>query len=376
MKTFSVPIRERLKTIDIMLLLLVLAMTLMSIITLIGDKDSLRGTRRIFMQTGASVVGLCAVLFLCCLDYGLILKRYFWVILGGSLFIMLVTVFFGEGYVADSTNRCWLFIGGFSVQPSEFVKMAFILTLAKHLELVEEKIDHPLVLLLLLAHAGAVIGLVLLTGDLGSGLIFIVILAVMFFVAGLSLWYFAGAFVLLIFAFPLLWTRLLPYQQNRILAGFQPEVDPTYAGYQALKSRQAIAAGGFRGAGLFGGTYYKSVPAHVTDCFFSMVCEKFGFIGATIYIVLLLLLILRLLHIAQNANSRSGTFICVGVTALIIAQSVENIGMCLGVLPVVGITLPFLSYGGSSMLASYFYLGVVQSVVTHNRKSLPAEITI
>ncbi len=376
MKTFSVPIRERLRSIDFLLLALVILMTLMSVVTLIGDKDSLSGTRRIFMQSGASLVGLGAVLFLSCLDYGLILKRYFFVILAGSVILMLITVVFGRGYVEDSTNRCWLFIGGFSIQPSEFVKIAFILTLAKHLELVEGKIDSPLTLLPLMAHAGLVIGLVLVTGDLGSGLIFIVIVAAMLFVAGLSLWYFAGAFLLLIMAFPFLWTRLLPYQQNRILAGFQPEVDPTYAGYQALKSRQAIAAGGFRGAGLFGGTYYKSVPAHVTDCFFSMVCEKFGFIGAMVYILLLLLLVLRLLNIAQTANTRSGTFICIGVAALIIAQSVENIGMCLGVLPVVGITLPFLSYGGSSMLASYLYLGVVQSVVTHNRKPLPAEITI
>ena len=188
------------------------------------------------------------------------------------------------------------------------------------------------------------------------------------YTAGLSLWYFAAAVVIVVALFPHIWPKLSEYQQQRILVGFNPELDPERYGYQALKSRAAIAAGGFSGAGFSGGSYFKLIPEYKSDFLFAVFSEKFGFIGAFTYMALMGTLILRLVWIARHARKDCGANICIGVAAIMLVQSLENIGMCLGMLPVVGITLPFLSYGGSSMLASFIYIGVIQSIATHNQK--------
>lgn len=370
MKEFSVSLKEKLGRIDYIILLAVIGMSTLSILTLFGDTETSGGVRRAWMQLAVSVVGLCCVFFLSMIDYDELLKRFFWPILAFSVAIMLITVCFGVGYETDSTNKCWLDIPllPFMIQPSEFIKILFILTFARHIDTVKSKINHLPQVLSLCLHGGMIIVLVLLTGDLGSALVFVAIMAVMLFTGGLSLWYFLAAALIVAAAFPYLWTHLAPYQQNRILAGFNPEIDPDKYGYQALRSRAAIAAGGFRGAGMFGGSYYRLVPAHETDFFFAMLAEKFGFFGAFTYMILMGVLIVRLLYHARHARKDCGASICVGVVAIMLAQTLENIGMCLGMLPVVGITLPFLSYGGSSMLASFLYIGVIESIVTHNHK--------
>lgn len=370
MKEFSVSLKEKLRRIDGVVMLAVLGMAFLSVLTLLGDASTAAGRRRVLIQIIASVLGTFFVFLISLFDYDELLRRFWLPLFGVGALLMLVTVLFGVGPTPDSTNKCWLRIPGlpFDIQPAEFVKIVYIMTFAKHIDIVKEKINHPLQLLSLCVHSGIIIGMVLLTGDLGSALVYIAVMAIMLFTGGLSLWYFVAAILLVIVLFPYLWPHLALYQQNRILAGFNPEIDPDDAGYQALRSRAAIAAGGFRGAGLYGGVYYQKVPAHETDFFFAMLAEKFGFFGTFAYMALMTLLIVRLLLIARRSRKDSGANICVGVAAIMLAQSIENIGMCLGMLPVVGITLPFLSYGGSSMLAAFIYIGVVQSVATHNHK--------
>ena len=368
MKEFSVSLREKLRRIDYVILLCAIGMTVLSVLALLGDARTDAGVRRVYMQAGAALVGLVAVFIFSLIDYEELLNKLVLPLFIVSVLVMAFTWRFGVGPTQDSTNRCWIDLGFVMLQPSEFVKIAFIMTFGKHIDIVKEKINRPLTVLSLCIHGGIIIGLVLLTGDLGSALVFAAIFAFMLFTAGLSMWYFAAAFLILVLLFPYVWPRLHPYQRNRILAGFNPEIDPEYAGYQPLKSRAAIAAGGFRGAGLYGGSYYRLVPAHETDFFFAMVAEKFGFFGAFGYMALMGILIVRLLYLARNARKDCGANICVGVVAIMAVQAVENIGMCLGMLPVVGITLPFLSYGGSSMLACYLYIAVAESVATHNHK--------
>lgn len=370
MKEFSVSLKEKLRRIDYIVMLAVLGMTSLSVLTLSGDADTRNGVRRVIIQAAASLLGMLLVFVISLFDYDELLKRFWLPLLGIGAALMIVTVLFGVGPTADSTNKCWLRIPGlpFDIQPAEFVKIVYVMTFAKHIDIVKEKINHPLQLLSLCVHSAVIIGLVLLTGDLGSALVYMGVMAIMLFTGGLSLWYFAAAVLIVVALFPYLWPHLAPYQQNRILAGFNPEIDPEFAGYQALRSRAAIAAGGFRGAGLHGGTYYKKVPAHETDFFLAMLAEKFGFFGTFAYMFFMALLIIRLLLLARRARKDCGSNICVGVAAIMLVQSLENIGMCLGMLPVVGITLPFLSYGGSSMLAAFIYIGAVQSVSTHNHK--------
>jgi rod shape determining protein RodA len=171
--------------------------------------------------------------------------------------------------------------------------------------------------------------------------------------------------VLAALAFPVIWPHLDEYRRMRILVGFNPSIDPTNYGYQQLRSMDAIAAGGVFGEGMFGGAKYRLVPTFWTDFIFAVIAEKFGLFGCIILFALLLLLVLRIFLVARRAGNDYATFICAGVAAIITAQSIENMGMCLGMLPVIGITLPFVSYGGSSVLSMYLLIGLIQSVYSH-----------
>lgn len=371
MRELSVSLKEKLRRIDYVVLLSVLGMTSLSILTLAGAANaSVNGARRVTIQIAASLVGLVLAYIISLFDYDEVLNHFAIPLFVAGVSLMVLTVIFGVGPDSESTNKCWLSIPGlpFDIQPAEFVKIVFIMTFAKHIDLVKKKINHPVVVLMLCLHGGIITGLVLLTGDLGSALVFLAITAVMLFTAGLSLWYFAAALVIVIALFPYIWPKLSEYQQQRILVGFNPELDPEWYGYQPLKSRDAIAAGGFFGAGFSGGTYFKLVPEYKSDFLFAVFAEKFGFLGAFAYMALMGTLVIRLIWIARHARKDCGANICIGVAAIMLVQSLENIGMCLGMLPVVGITLPFLSYGGSSMLASFIYIGVIQSIATHNQK--------
>lgn len=369
MKEFSVSLKEKFRRMDYIILLSVLGMVFLGILTLSGVAgDSAGGPRRVVVQAAAMLLGLFCSVVISMFDYDELLRRFTVPLFIVSAGAMVVTLLVGTG-PEGSTNRCWIEIPGLiSIQTSEFVKILFVMTFSKHIDTLKNKINRPLSVLALAAHGGLIILFVLATGDLGSALVFAAIFAVMLFTGGLSLWYFVGAFALLLVLFPYLWPRLALYQQQRILVGFDPTLDPEGYGYQPLMSLATIAAGGFRGSGYSGGTYYQSVPKYYTDFIFAVIAEKFGFFGVFTYLILMTVLITRLIVLARRARKDCGSNLCMGIAAIFIAQSLENIGMCLGMLPVVGITLPFLSYGGSSMLSSFLCIGVVQSVATHNQK--------
>jgi rod shape determining protein RodA len=289
----------------------------------------------------------------------------------GSVALLGITLVFGNsGASRDTANQSWLMIPiiNISIQPSEFVKITFICTFAKHLSAVKEKINHPKTLIGLALHAGAVVGLILLSGDLGVALVYISFIALMLFCNGLSLWYFLGAGVAIAIVSPFLWEHLSEYQRARIIYGFQPELDPTVYGFQPLLSRTAIANGGLFGKGVFGGSYYEVLPASHTDFIYATVCEKFGYVGGVLVMLTLIVMVVRLIAISLRARKQMGALICLGIAAVILVQTLENIGMCLAMLPVVGITLPFLSCGGSSMLATFILIGLAHSVASHNKK--------
>ena len=210
-----------------------------------------------------------------------------------------------------------------------------------------------------------IIGLILLSGDLGVALVYGVLMLILLFCAGLHLWYFGGGILLFCVAFPFLWDYLAAYQQDRILVGFNPELDPMYRGWQPLLSRQCIENGGLLGVGLFSGGDYEQLAASHTDFILATIAEKFGFLGVLVVIGLLVVMVVRILWIGRQASHDYGMYLCVGVAAVMIAQILENVGMCLGVLPVVGLTLPFLSCGGSSLLATFILVGIVHSVASH-----------
>ncbi len=349
---------EKIKCFDPFLMLCTLGLSAISVIVLWGGRGDF-GSRAFVMQLAMTVVGVAAVVFLAAMDYEHIVNKYYIVAFLGSVFIMAVTALFG---VSIGSNRSWLEIGSLSVQPSEFVKAAYIMTFSKHLSMVKKTINKPKTLLGLGIHAGIIIGCVLLGGDLGVALMYMAITAVMLFCAGLSIWYFVAVLAVLALAFPYLWDYLEQYQQERILVAFDPDIDPTGKGQQSIIGRKAIINGGLSGCGVEGGFYYTTLPVAESDFMYATLCEKLGFFGGFAVLALMLLAVARILYIGRHARQDYGTYICVGVAAMLAVQTMVNVGMCLVMFPVIGITLPFVSAGGSSVLATYIILGMVHSV--------------
>ena len=361
--------KEAIGNIDPVLFVCATLLSIISIVTIWGAADNF-GMSKLKMQVFIFVVGIAVTFFIAFVDYRVIVDRLWLYMLVGSVVLLLVTLLFGESGVNMQTgNKSWLKIPftGLMIQPSEFIKFTFICTFAKHLFAVRRQINKPLNVLLLMGHASLVLGPILLSGDLGVGLIYMAIIAIMLFCAGLHPGYFAAAAVLIVLLFPFLWDHLAPYQQERIIVGFNPELDPLDKGMQPLLSRTAIAAGGFFGKGVLGGEHYEILPASHTDFIYSTICEKFGFLGGAVVLLVFMVMVVRVFMIARSADrSDYGGLICAGIGGMLVVQILLNVGMCFAMLPVIGITLPLLSCGGSSMLATFMMLGLLHNVSAHS----------
>ena len=309
-------------------------------------------------------VGIAAGLFMCLVLLTMEhenLARFSILIYAFCVVLLVITLIFGTEVMG---NKNWIRLGPINMQPSEFVKVGFILTFAKHLSKVRYYINNIRALIPLTLHFAVIAFLVFLEGDLGTTLVFAFIFLAMLMAAGLHWGFFLGGAAAVGIAAPFVFQHLSYYQQMRILAVYDPSLDPLGYGYQTLQSQIAIGSGGLSGAGLFNGiqTQYSILPEKQTDFIFSVCGEELGFIGCFFIIVLEVAIILRLLFIARKATNHMGCFICVGLASMIFIQAAENIGMCLGLLPVIGITLPFFSYGGSSVLALCMSMGLAMSV--------------
>ena len=358
---------EAIRRVDWVLLLCTTVLSVISLVTVYGAVDNF-GMSKLKMQFAMTVLGVILTFVIANLDYHLIVDRLWLFMLIFSVGLLGLTLVAGDtGAGMETNNKSWLTIPviGIAIQPSEFVKITFICTFAKHLHTVRATINKLKTLLLLGAHALLIVGLILVSGDLGVALVYMALVLIMLFCAGLHWGYFAGVGGAVAVAFPFLWDFLATYQQDRIVVGFNPELDPKDKGWQPLLSKQCIENGGLFGVGWQNGGDYEELTASHTDFILATVCEKFGFLGGLLVIATLAALVMRILWIGRQASHDYGMLIAVGVAAVIIAQTLENVGMCLAILPVVGITLPFLSCGGSSLLATYLLVGMVHSVKSH-----------
>ena len=358
---------DAVRRVDWVLLLCTTVLSVISLVTVYGAVDNF-GMSKLKMQFAMTVVGILLTFLVANLDYHLILDRLWLPLLIFPAGILGLTLVAGDtGAAMETAGKSWLTIPvvGIAIQPSEFVKITFICTFAKHLHSVGGTINKPRTLLGLCLHALLIVGLILASGDLGVALVYMALVLVMLFGAGLHWGYFAGVGGAVAVAFPFLWDLLASYQQDRIVVGFNPALDPKDKGWQPLLSKQCIENGGLFGVGWHSGGDYEELTASHTDFILATVCEKFGFIGGMLVMVTLAVLIMRVLWIVRQSSHDYGMLISVGVAGVLIAQTLENVGMCLAILPVVGITLPFLSCGGSSVLATYILVGMVHSVKSH-----------
>ena len=369
---------QTLKQLDFVLLFAVVALTVYGIIC-VSTATAYHGTNRnVIVQLFGAVLGFAAMIVFALIDYDMLLKK-FWIpifIIGlGLLTLPLLSSIPAMLHGNFGSNKNWITLPLLNVdfQPSEFVKFTFILSFGYLLGKLKEDTNRLKSVLLILLFSGATVFFVLLEKDLGAAVVFVIIFVVMWFTAKMSLWYLAGGLATFAIAAPFLWGFLEDYQKKRILVGFDPWSDPTDKGYQVIQTIKAMQNGGFAGMGYGNGTLTHAAtksefPARETDMILGVMGEEFGFIGIIIYILLISVVIFRILRNARYARHEYGSYICAGVAALFIFQTIENIGMCLGMLPVIGLTLPFISYGGSSILSLYLSIGIVMSVRTHKQK--------
>jgi len=279
-----------------------------------------------------------------------------------SLISLVAVLFVGTTVFG---GRRWIGYGGFRFQISEFVKTVIILLVARYLtELKTERVEGR-DLLKLGALVASLMLLVMKQPDLGTALTYLPILAIGVFLAGLRWQYVAVISVVLVLVLPLGWRfGLKDYQKSRLVTFLDPGQDPRGSGYQVIQSKIAVGAGGMWGRGVTKGTQtqLRFLPVPHTDFIFSAFAEEHGFVGVVVMLGLYFLLLMQIVQNAQTAPDRAGMYICMGVCALLLFHVLVNIGMVAGRMPVTGIPLPLMSYGGSSILSFFMMLGLVNSV--------------
>ena len=352
---------------DMLLLALCLLTTVFGVIILSSVTAHMGATRFVIIQLVAAVLGVILYAVISSIDLDLIMEyRLFLVIFNCVFLLMLIP--FGVDY--GSGNKSWLDIPGlpFDIQVAEILKTTYILIAASVMAAHQNRLSKFKSVMHMVFHLGLLVGLnMVLSKDAGVSLIFVFIFIGMTFAGGVHKGWFIAAISLLTAGFPVIWNYVLqPHQKTRFMVLFDPSIDPNaiderWHSNQALLS---LTGGGFTGQGLYNGrrTSLGSLKAQHTDYIFSAIGEELGFVGCMIIILLEFAIIARIIYVGTHTPDFARRVVCFGAAAALIFQVTINIGMNLGVLPVIGLTLPFISYGGSSILSLYAMLGLVSGV--------------
>ena len=265
-----------------------------------------------------------------------------------------------------------------------YKRQGYIITFAVHLDLVKENLNSFKNIALLAVHALIPFGLVMKTGDAGSALVFLLICMAMLLVAGMHWGYFAAGAGLLAVVIPILWVLgdkakvFNQYQKNRVLAILYPEHYALEEAYQQNQALNAMGSGGVFGKGLFNGEYTQNgaVPEGQNDMILASIGEELGLIGIIVVLLLLFAIIMRIIYVGKQSGDNKAYLMCCGTAAMIGSQAIINISMCIRIFPVIGITLPFFSAGGSSNLCIYIAIGLIMSIYRSTRKQDPVDFRL
>lgn len=313
-----------------------------------------------------AVLGLAAMFFMMNFDYH-ILRKYAKI---GLLlcFVLLIAVLIPGIGVVRGGARSWLGISSFGIQPSEFMKLGMILFLSYWLSKENHRITHfTKGLLPPLGVIGLAFGLIMLQPDLGTGTVMLGASLLIIFTAGARIRHLAGLAAVGVLGFAGL-ILVAPYRLQRITAFLDPWSDPLGAGYQIIQSLYAIGPGGLAGLGLgMSRQKYSYVPEPQTDFIFSILTEELGFIGGLLVLLLFLILVWRGMRVAMTLDDMFGSLLAVGIVGMVAVQVVINIGVVIGMMPVTGITLPLISYGGSSLTLMLTALGILLNLSRYAR---------
>lgn len=324
-------------------------------------------------QLGALALGLIAIIVISNFDYKNFSRFWFLIALVG---LVPVGLTFFIGFAPGVTDdKAWLMLpGNISFQPSELLKICFVLTFSYHCHVLGDRVKKFWHVVLLCIHGGIPVILIHIQGDDGTALIFALMFVGMMFAAGVKARYFIIALSIAAVAIPFVYLFVMNEdQQARINAlFFGAETDYLNTLYQQWRGRIGMANGGIFGQGLFRGTLTQSggIPYAYNDFIFTAIGEELGLVGCLATLILIAAIGIRILRVGFRSETKLGLVICSGIFTMIISQTIINVGMCLWLLPVIGVALPFFSAGGTSLLCTYLGLAVVMSVHIHGDSGL------
>ena len=346
---------------------LCLASSIMGVVIISSATRSYGSTSYVYIQIAALLIGVFLYFLFTVIDTDIIADQWPFLVVG-EILLLLLLIPFGDG--GDTGNKSWIRFLGIGIQPSEIVKVVYIVVSAKHISWLRDyrDLNAPLSVMQITAHFGVLFVLILgISSDLGNALIFFFVFVVTMFAAGLKLYWFLFGAAGMAVVVPLAWNHVFSTRQKeRILAPYDPTIDPDGYGvnWEPDHARLALSSGRLTGTGLYQGTQTQSdaIKSKHADYIFAAVGEELGMIGCVIVILLLVAIIVRCVYVGVHSRSSFGMLVCFGVAAAFFFQTFVNIGMCLGLTPVIGVALPFFSYGGSSLFTSFAAMGLVSGI--------------
>ncbi len=369
MRNFIQEIKNTIRKGDMVLLMLCLATSAFGCLFLASATNAPKfgsSTRYIVVQLAATALGVVCYLLVSSVNLDF-LSEHRGALTVFNIGLLLMLLPFGTDH--KTGNRSWLEFSflPFNIQPAEICKILYIVIMASVMSSHQNRLSHVSSVIHMLFHLGLLFGVnMVVSHDLGVSAIFIFIFAGMTFSGGVKMVWFAIAGVCIAVGVPIIWPYLDDHQRNRIEYLFNPSIDPNGlgVGWHTSESLKSLTGGGLTGQGLFNGnrTQAGALYAQHTDYVFASIGEELGFLGCTMVVLVLLAIIIRCIWVGTQTPDYMRRLVCFGAASALIFQVISNVGMCIGVTPVIGLTLPLISYGGSSIVTIYTMLGLVSGV--------------
>ena len=351
---------------DLLLLFLCVVTSIFGIIVIASATRYSGSSHYLVVQAAALLLGIMLYVAVSLLDVEILAEHRELLLAFNALFISTLLVW----GVEVSGNRAWLNLPlmPVNIQPAEICKITFVIALAKTMSNHRNKISSVKSVASIVIQTLAMMGLiVVISRDAGSAIVFLFIFLVVAYVGGVRSWWFLFALIVAVAVFPILWERFVqPHQKERIMMFFDKTIDPDGKGvrWDTNRSVAMLSGGGISGQGLFRGTMVQNhaIAAQHTDFIFSAIGEELGILGCLFTLLLLTAIVVRCVHVGLKTPNYMNRLICIGIAAMLVFQILSNVGMCIGVSPVIGLTLPFVSYGGSSIVTLYLAMGLVSGI--------------
>ncbi|AYD39888.1 rod shape-determining protein RodA [Clostridium fermenticellae] len=361
--------KKLVKELDFWSIIVVIALVVFGSLNIYSATHMKSGTYYLKAQLIWLVVGLLLICVILLFDYSLI-KNYANIIYWFGIFLLILNDTLFKVTVNGASS--WMKIGPIQLQPSEFARLGMIIMIAKQLDDMEGNINNIRNFVKLTIYALIPMVLIVIQPDMGMTMIYFFSVLGMYFISGLNLKIIGGGMAGLVGLVAIIWNSPLmeQYWKTRLTSFLNPESDELGSGNQLISSLIGIGSSGFWGKGFLKGTQVGGgfVPEDHTDFIFSVVGEEWGIVGAAFLVILYFILLYRFVKISRESKDIFGSVLCIGIVASMLFSILQNIGMTIGIMPITGITLPFMSYGGSSMMTNFIGLGLILSVGMRRKK--------